>query len=249
MTSEQQQAFIDHVLPDAHAAASHLGIPVSPVLAQWMNETGSGTSDAWRNGHNFAGVSTLEPFQESVGAHYGDQGAILFYPDEAAGLAGYIARWADGVYDSTRAKWKEANGDARAVAAAIEESPWAEGHYGGGGLRALIMEHNLTRYDRGAVEPPAEPGVKPPCGALRPGPAPAGHHTLRIGAHGDEVKEVQLRLIAAGFVPHNSLKADGSVDGIFGGGTNQAVADFQTAHGLHRDGIVGLQTWCALGVR
>lgn len=246
MTTDQ---FIEDVLADAHAAASHLGIPVSPVLAQWINETGSGTSRAWREGHNYAGVSIMEGAQAQLGAHYAGEGQILFYPDRHAGLAGYILRWADGVYDSTRQKWHDRN-DSRDVAIAIEESPWAAGHYSGNGLRELIAEHNLTRFD-GAGAPTGEPsgGEIPPCGALRPGPAPEGHTTAKIGDHGNDVREIQLRLDAAGFAPANSKRSDGSYDGIFGGGTNQAVADFQTAHGLHRDGVVGRQTWCALGVR
>jgi hypothetical protein len=247
--NETQLRFIQHVMPAAQAAASHLGIPVSVVLAQWLNETGAGTSRAWLEGHNYAGVSFLEPYQEQLGARLGGEGEILFYPDEQAGLAGYIGRWGDGVYDATRNLWREAK-DAHAVAAAIEASPWAAGHYGGNGLRALIDELNLTQFDGGAhpAQPPVD-GPAVPCGALRPGPAPEGHTTLRVGAHGDEVREVQLRLHEAGYPPGGSLKSDGTYDGIFGSGTAQAVADFQTLHGLHRDGIVGRQTWCALGVR
>jgi hypothetical protein len=249
MTTEHEQAFIDDVLGDAHAAASHLGVPVSPILAQWANETGWGTSPAWRGGHNYAGVSTLTHQQEAFGASLFHGGPILAYPNRSDGLAGYLARWTDGVYDSTRAKW-HAHADSRDVAMAIEESPWAAGHYGGDGLRRLIVEHNLTRYDGQAPPVPApHPGPETPCGALRPGPAPEGHATLRIGDRGADVREVQLRLDAHGHAPIGSKRQDGTYDGIFGGHTNQAVADFQTASGLHRDGIVGRQTWCALGVR
>jgi hypothetical protein len=249
MANTEQQAFIDSVLADAHAAASHLNIPVSVVLAQWANETGWGTSDAWRNGHNYAGVSFLEPFQEALGAHLGDQGEILFYPTRQAGLSGYIGRWADGVYDATRAAWGEHRGDALAVARDVEQSPWASGHYGGNGLEVLINEHNLRQYDGGPA--PAPPTTEPqtPCAALTPGPPPQGYPLLRIGQHGPQVVDLQERLLHAGFPPQHSVRDDGSVDGVFGSGTAQTVADFQSAHGLHRDGIVGRQTWCALGVR
>lgn len=241
-------AFINEVLGDAHAAASHLGVPVSPILAQWCNETGFGTSDAWLNGHNYAGVSFLEPFQESIGAHYGDQGKILFYPDRAAGLAGYIARWSDEVYRDTRAAWAAHTHDPYQVAEDIERSPWAGGHYGGDGLKRLMIQENLTQYD-GKPAPAPDPGnVVPPCAALTPGAPPAGHRLLRVGSRGPDVAEVQLSLALAGFVALHTFN-QGVPDGIFGSETAQAVAEFQSHHGLHRDGIVGRQTWCALGKR
>lgn len=245
---EDQQAFIDEVLGDAHAAASHLGIPVSPILAQWANETGFGTSDAWRNGNNYAGVSQLEKFQIELGAHYGDQGSILFYPSREAGLAGYIGRWGDQVYTDTRAAWQAHAHDAYQVADDIERSPWAGGHYGGNGLRKLMMQRNLTQYDGKAPPVPAPIPGDTPCGALTPGPPPAGQRLLKIGMRGPDVALVQQLLADDGELALNTFH-NGRPDGIFGGGTNQAVADFQTKHGLHRDGIVGRQTWCALGVR
>lgn len=246
--NEAEQAFVNEVLADAYAAASHLGVPVSPILAQWCNETGFGTSDAWRNGHNYAGVSFLEKFQEELGAHLGDEGEILFYPSREAGLAGYIGRWGDEVYADTRRAWEAHSHDAYQVAQDIERSPWAEGHYGGDGLKALIIQNDFTKYD-GAAPPVPEPTPGDvPCAALRPGPPPAGHSLLKIGMRGPEVAIVQQYLADHGFVARNTFH-DGKPDGIFGGGTNQAVADFQEAHGLHRDGIVGRQTWCAMGVR
>lgn len=246
--TDARQTFINEVLGDAHAAASHLGIPVSPILAQWCDETGFGTSDAWLNGHNYAGVSTLEKFQEELGAHYGDQGRILFYPNRAAGLAGYIGRWADEVYTDTRRAWQAHSHDPYQVAQDVEMSPWAEGHYGGDGLKRLMMQENLTQYDGQAPPVVTPPPADVPCAALAPGKPPEGHRLLKIGMRGPDVAVLQQLLANDGELAHNSFK-DGRPDGIFGGGTNQAVADFQTKHGLHRDGIVGRQTWCALGVR
>jgi N-acetylmuramoyl-L-alanine amidase len=58
--------------------------------------------------------------------------------------------------------------------------------------------------------------------------------TLKLGSRGTEVKTLQgkLHLIA---------------DGIFGEITEDAVKDFQRSKGLRADGIVGAQTWAALG--
>lgn len=248
MATPEQQGFIDDVLNDAHRAASHLGLPVSVVLAQWIDETGWGTSEAWRRGNNYAGVSFLEPFQVSLGAHLGDQGEILFYPSRADGLAGYIARWGDSVYGPTRECIAHHHGDAIASAQCVEESPWAASHYGGHGLRSLIVSEQLTRYDTGGAPAPPPTEHEPPCGALRPGPPPHGHPLLKIGMRGPAVADLQLLLFEHGHAPLNSWR-EGRPDGIFGPETTQAVADFQTAHGLHRDGIVGRQTYCALGIR
>ena len=64
--------------------------------------------------------------------------------------------------------------------------------------------------------------------------------TLGLGSVRAAVKELQLRLNIAGAVP--PLK----VDGIFGPLTREAVLNFQEAHGLTADGIVGAVTWAQL---
>ncbi|MFI5794972.1 GH25 family lysozyme [Streptomyces sp. NPDC051677] len=67
--------------------------------------------------------------------------------------------------------------------------------------------------------------------------------TLRRGAKGVEVKEVQCRLNLAmepGYYPPLSI------DGDFGGGTENRVVDFQRCAGLSADGVVGPNTWARL---
>lgn len=64
------------------------------------------------------------------------------------------------------------------------------------------------------------------------------HTTLRRGAKGEEVVELQTK-----------LSKDGStlaIDGIFGIGTLSAVKSFQKRHDLVVDGIVGPKTWAEL---
>jgi len=63
--------------------------------------------------------------------------------------------------------------------------------------------------------------------------------TLRRGASGTAVKELQQALARAGFNP-------GSVDGEFGPATERAVKAFQSANGLTADGVVGPKTRAAL---
>jgi hypothetical protein len=64
---------------------------------------------------------------------------------------------------------------------------------------------------------------------------------LELGAVGQEVIKLQKRLIEKGFKP-------GAEDGDFGENTRAAVIAFQRSVGLAADGIVGSQTWAALGL-
>jgi hypothetical protein len=67
--------------------------------------------------------------------------------------------------------------------------------------------------------------------------APA--QTLSPGATGDQVKILQRALTALGFSP-------GKADGNYGPSTQSAVEQFQAAHKLTADGVVGQQTLAAL---
>jgi peptidoglycan hydrolase-like protein with peptidoglycan-binding domain len=60
--------------------------------------------------------------------------------------------------------------------------------------------------------------------------------TVRYGSRGHAVKAVQMQLK---YKRHSSL----STDGVFGSITRSKVIDFQRAHGLSADGIVGPTTW------
>lgn len=66
----------------------------------------------------------------------------------------------------------------------------------------------------------------------------ADRPTLRKGSKGNDVRDLQRKLRANGFVLE--------IDGKFGEITRQAVLSYQGTHGLERDGIVGPMTWAAL---
>ncbi|HEX2040232.1 MAG TPA: peptidoglycan-binding domain-containing protein, partial [Acidimicrobiales bacterium] len=68
----------------------------------------------------------------------------------------------------------------------------------------------------------------------------AEHPVLRLGSKGVAVAQLQEALNAAGAQP----KVD--ADGDFGPRTASAVRNFQKAHGLDADGIVGPKTWDTL---
>ena len=63
----------------------------------------------------------------------------------------------------------------------------------------------------------------------------------KMGSTGDEVSQIQSRLKEWGYYT-------GSVDGIFGTATRNAVIAFQKANGLTPDGIVGSKTLSAIGI-
>lgn len=63
--------------------------------------------------------------------------------------------------------------------------------------------------------------------------------TLRNGARGYAVRQLQFMLTSKGFNP-------GGVDGIFGNNTESAVKKFQKASKISVDGIVGKVTWSKL---
>ena len=65
--------------------------------------------------------------------------------------------------------------------------------------------------------------------------------TYRVGSTGSEVRTIQTKLKNWGYY-------DGSVDGIYGSATTEAVKYFQKTNGLTVDGIVGPATLKALGM-
>jgi N-acetylmuramoyl-L-alanine amidase len=65
--------------------------------------------------------------------------------------------------------------------------------------------------------------------------------TLYWGSRGSNVTQLQQRLSNWGYYT-------GAIDGVYGASTYQAVINFQRKNGLPIDGIVGAQTWSALGL-
>lgn len=88
-----------------------------------------------------------------------------------------------------------------------------------GTIMCIINKYNLTQYDAGA----------------------ASRSVLRMGARGEQVRELQTLLAKEG----HPLTADG----IFGTKTKAAVMAFQENHGLAVDGLCGANTWTELQER
>jgi peptidoglycan hydrolase-like protein with peptidoglycan-binding domain len=66
--------------------------------------------------------------------------------------------------------------------------------------------------------------------------------TLRIGSRGEQVKELQQLLIAAGYLDAKQQSGRPADDGIFGSATDAAVKKWQRKVNLDDDGIVGPDT-------
>lgn len=80
-----------------------------------------------------------------------------------------------------------------------------------------------------------------PLSTSTPRAVPSSEPTLRQGARGEAVAQLQQSLASAGF-------SAGAADGQFGPKTLAAVKAFQRARGLAADGVVGPKTWAALQV-
>ena len=65
--------------------------------------------------------------------------------------------------------------------------------------------------------------------------------TSKLGSSGEEVKQIQQKLKSWGYY-------NGTVDGVYGSKTVEAVKKFQKKNGLTADGIAGQKTLEALGI-
>lgn len=153
----------------------------------------------------------------------------------------------------------------------VGEAVWIEGHIGlyiGNGLAAecthrwadgvqITRVHNLVTDDGTPgrrwtkhgklpyVEYVEEKPVQPEQPADPKVDFTLGMRNLRKGDEGEDVRALQLLLIANGY-NCGGTKADGK----FGNNTKQAVIDYQTEHGLVGDGVAGKKTMTKiLGVR
>ena len=97
------------------------------------------------------------------------------------------------------------------------------------------------------TSPTPEPEITPapddptpaPTAAPTAAPAPVSYATLRPGARGSAVSDLQQALRRLGYYRM-------TVDGVYGGGTAEAVRAFQRGCGLTADGIAGPKTLTAL---
>jgi len=106
------------------------------------------------------------------------------------------------------------------------------------GTGTAIHPLAATDADPGGGEAPATEATSPADDPFGQHLVAREHPTLRVGATGPDVVELQEKLSRAGHAC--------TPDGQFGPMTRAAVVAFQSAHGLAADGIVGPMTWGAL---
>ncbi len=109
-----------------------------------------------------------------------------------------------------------------------------DGRVGSNTYQALFSP-NANRGGNNATNPPAgQPTRIPNYVNVTPNPA-GGYVTLREGNSGPLVRQLQQALKDQGYYT-------GTVDGLFGFGTTEAVKDFQRRKGLSQDGLAGQGT-------
>ncbi len=124
-----------------------------------------------------------------------------------------------------------------------------DGQFGSGtytALRAFQQRNNLTvngKADQATLSrlysDEAIKAEDDPADEETPPPSTIPTRTLRYGMQGEDVKLMQNRLIALGYLK-------GTADGSFGTSTLQALRAFQTRHGLTADGVAGAKTYAKL---
>jgi hypothetical protein len=108
------------------------------------------------------------------------------------------------------------------------------GRVNGFGSIEAIARYKLEHAGAAPIPPAPQTPGRPRCVNV------CANRVLRQGSRGVCVTTLQRMLAARGFNP-------GAIDGVFGARTKAAVVCFQAAVGITVDGVVGPQTWTALG--
>lgn len=124
------------------------------------------------------------------------------------------------------------------------------GSPGGTGCRLSAAAKDLrtlSRPFRGVWRPNLMPGRRRADADTEPAPPPRSEPPaflpLRRHDYGDSVRAWQRRLVAAGYELPKSTRENGTLDGDFGGETEQATKDCQRDNLLPQTGVVDRKTW------
>lgn len=232
-TKAQINGFIQQIAPILQREAKTRGYKVvSPAIAQALQESlssksASGISQLAEKYHNYHGMKCgqywLSQGRPSISFKTGEEykvGVITQITD-------YFRVFADmesglvGYYDFLDMKRYAAVRNAATPEEymnAIKSAGYCTSSTYIKNCLNKIKTYNLTRYDNIST------GIR---------------QTLKFGSRGADVTYLQQRLTAKGY-------GVGSVDGIFGVKTLEAVKAFQAENNLVVDGIVGSKTWYSL---
>ena len=157
----------------------------------------------------------------------GDSGQAVSQLQEALIQLGYMSGKPDGKYGTQTVEavkaFQKANGLKVDGAAGAETQKKI---FGGSAKPAANKAAAATSTPKPTATPKA---------TATPAPTAAASGALRQGDRGEEVRELQRKLIQLGYLA-------GTADGIFGKNTTAAVIAFQKANKLEADGIAGSKT-------
>ncbi|MBY8975141.1 peptidoglycan-binding protein [Rhodobacteraceae bacterium NNCM2] len=195
---------------------------------------GTETHPALQRGANGVGVMLLQQALARAGFSPGGLDGAFGGGTEAALVAFQKAEGLPATGASDKETWfalDATTNSADRITATSQKRPPATG--------PKIGEKPASAAPATAPRPVPRPAraVEEPIEEPQPAPAKDAMPQLRRGDHGEAVMVLQLALMRQGF----------EVSSRFGPSTEQAVRAFQAAKGLGIDGIVGTNTWKALG--
>lgn len=154
----------------------------------------------------------------------GSEGEYVRLLQERLTVLGYYTGGVDGNYGS---------GTLRAVVTFQQFHGLNADGVAGKQTQELLYSNNAKTYAEAKPTPAPTPK---PTATPKPGnsSAPVTNTLLKVGSRGTEVKQMQERLVALGYL--------GTADGIYGTKTAQAVKAFQKKNALLADGIAGEKT-------
>lgn len=230
-TKEQVNNFISMIAPIAQnlCKTREKWILPSVCIAQACCESAYGTSKA------MVGANGLFGFKVGSGAKYGAAWKGKSYNTKTKEYYGqYVSirdnfRAYDTVEDAvedymdllcslSRYNAAVCETDSQKCITAIKNGGYATSPTYINTIMSIISRYNLTQYDSVVTRK---------------------RKTLKFGSRGTDVTYLQKRITAKGY-------GVGSIDGIFGAKTLEAVKAFQAENNLVIDGIVGVSTWKAI---
>lgn len=232
-TSKQINEFIIRIAPVLQMEAKARGYKVvSPAIAQALQESlsgksASGISQLAEKYHNYHGMKCgqywLKQGKPSVSLKTGEE----YKPGVITQISDYFRVFPDmetglkGYYDFLDMKRYASVRNAttsEAYLQAIKASGYCTSSTYVKNCLDKIDKYDLKQYDISLT---------------------GARSTIKKGSRGTDVTYLQQRLTAKGY-------GVGTIDGIFGVKTLEAVKAFQAESGLAVDGIVGVNTWLAL---
>ncbi len=227
-TKEQVNNFINIIAPIAQnlCETREKWILPSVCIAQACCESAYGTSKA------MVGANGLFGFKVGKGAKYGTAWKGKSYNTKTKEYYGQYVSIRDNfrAYDTVEEAVEDymdllcslsrynaavCETDSQKCITAIKNGGYATSPTYINTIMSIINKYNLTQYDSVVT---------------------GKRQTLKYGSRGADVTYLQQRLTAKGY-------GTGSIDGIFGVKTLEAVKEFQAENNLTVDGIVGQDTW------